>query len=164
MFQTQILLRPTSISIPHHHEQPSKGGLEQCPSFVMRSDLVSSSPHEEGLQWSHHQKRAWWRVIRLEREDPLFNFKIENEHSNSFAQIWWYTLMKMLHWAVQEYYDALIKCLSWSLVKFSVGSFLWDRGSTQQLSYQHPRVLWVRDNLVHVWLVSPTPKQIVEIV
>ena len=63
--------------LPHHQEQPSKGGLEQCTSFVVRSDLISSSPHEEVLQWSHHQKRAWWQVsICLEVNCPrFFNFK-----------------------------------------------------------------------------------------
>jgi hypothetical protein len=29
-------------------------------------------PHEEGLQWSHHQKPAWWQVICIERNDPRF--------------------------------------------------------------------------------------------
>ncbi len=84
----------------------------------------SSSPHEEGLQWSHHQKRAYWRVLCLELKDPrLSNFKIKHEHSNCFAQIWCYTSMNMFHCAVQVYHDVLVECLSRSKVKFSVGSF-----------------------------------------
>jgi hypothetical protein len=86
MIQTRIILGPTSISISHHQEQPSKRGLEQCPTFVVRSDLVSSSPHEEGLQWSHHQKRAWQQVIFLELKDPLF-FKLQNYNQHSISNM-----------------------------------------------------------------------------
>ena len=54
MCRTWILsCRPTPISIQHHQEQPSKGGLEQCPSSTVRLDSVSSYSPEEELLWSH---------------------------------------------------------------------------------------------------------------
>jgi hypothetical protein len=36
----------------------------------------------------------------------------------------------MFHWAVQECYDILVECPSWSYVKLLVVSFLWDGGSS----------------------------------